>query len=70
MALTKELKEKEPKLSFNIENTTGKITLIHSNINKIDIKLYFIDLETLFTREPRISGLVNKDKSNVDSKII
>ena len=69
-ALTKELKEKEPKLSFNIENATGKITLIHSNISKIDIKLYFIDLETLFTREPRISGLVNKDKSNVDSKMI
>jgi hypothetical protein len=69
-ALTKELKEKEPKLSFNIENATGKITLIHSNISKIDIKLYFIDLETLFTREPRISELVNKDKSNVNSKMI
>ena len=69
-ALTKELKEKEPKLSFNIENATGKITLIHSNISKIDIKLYFIDLETLFTREPRISELVNKDKSNVNNKMI
>ena len=50
-SIIKELKEKEAKLSLNIENKEGKITLLHSNIKEINIKLYFIDLEMLFTRE-------------------
>ena len=37
---------------------------MHSNISEIDIKLYFIDLETLFTRDPKISEIINKDKNN------
>ena len=66
-SLTKELREKEPKISFNTDGKEGKITLIHSNISKVDIKFYFIDLETIFTRDPTISELVNQDnikKSN------
>ena len=62
-ALTKELKEKEPRINFTI-NKDGKIIIIHSNISEIDIKLYFIDLETMFTRNPKISGIMNKDKNN------
>ena len=50
-SIIKELKEKEAKLSLNIENKEGKITLLHSNIKEINIKLYFIDLEMLFSRE-------------------
>ena len=61
--LSKELKEKEPKLSFTIDNKNGKIILLHSNISEIDIKFYFIDLETLFTRDPKISEMMNKDKN-------
>ena len=38
-ALTKELKEKEPRINFTI-NKDGKIIIIHSNISEIDIKLY------------------------------
>ena len=72
-SLSKELREKEPKLSFTIDNKNGKILLLHSNISEIDIKFYFIDLETLFTREPKISDIINKDKdiddtSNNDKK--
>ena len=50
-SIIKELKEKEAKLSLNIENKEGKITLLHSSIKEINIKLYFIDLEMLFSRE-------------------
>ena len=60
-ALSKELRETEPKISFTIDNKNGKILLLHSNISEIDIKFYFIDLETLFTREPKISVIMNKD---------
>ena len=67
-SLTKELREKEPKLSFNIDGKEGKITLIHSNISKVDVKFYFIDLETMFTRDPKISELVNKDKNKSSNK--
>ena len=63
-ALSKELREKEPKLSFSIDNKNGKILILHSNISEVDIKLYFIDLETLFTRSPKISEIMNKDKTN------
>jgi hypothetical protein len=62
-ALTKELREKEPKLSFTVDNKEGKILLIHSNVNEINIKFYFIDLETMFTRDPKISEIMNKDKN-------
>ena len=62
--LIKELKEKEPKLSFKIENKDGKIDLIHSNIDEVNIKLYLIDLEILFTREPKISEIINKSAEN------
>ena len=63
-ALTKELREKEPKLSYSINNKDGTIILLHSNINQIDIKFYFIDLETMFTRDPKISEIMNKDKND------
>ena len=63
-SIIKELKEKEPKLSLNIENKEGKIVLLYNNINEITIKLYFIDLEMLFTREPRISEIINKSSDN------
>jgi len=66
-SIIKELKEKEPKLSFNIENKEGKIVLLHSNIDEINIKLYFIDLEILFTREPKISEIINKSVNNEDN---
>ena len=66
-ALTKELREKEPKISSNIDRKEGKITLIHSNISKIDVKLYFIDLETMFTRNPKISEIMNKDENKESS---
>jgi hypothetical protein len=62
-ALTKELREKEPKLSFTVDSKEGKILLIHSNLNEINIKFYFIDLETMFTRDPKISEIMNKDKN-------
>ena len=67
-ALTKELREKEPKLSYNIDNKEGKIILLHSNISEIDIKFYFIDLETMFTRDPKISEIMNKEKNENNSK--
>ena len=63
-ALTKELREQEPKLSYTIDNKDGKIILLYNNINKIDIKFYFIDLETMFTRDPKISEIMNKDKDD------
>jgi hypothetical protein len=66
-ALNKELREKEPKMSLNIDKKEAKITIMHSNINKIDIQLYLIDLETMFTRNPKISEIINKDQNNVDS---
>jgi len=69
-ALNKELREKEPKISFSIEKKEAKITLIHSNISKIDIKLYLIDLETMFTRNPKISDIINKEHNNVNSENI
>ena len=62
-ALSKELREKEPKLSFTVDSKEGKILLIHSNVNEINIKFYFIDLETMFTRDPKISEIMNKDKN-------
>ena len=62
--LIKELKEKEPKLTIKIENKDGKVYLIHSNIDEINIKLYLIDLEILFTREPKISEIINKSAEN------
>ena len=62
--IIKELKEKEPKLSFNIENKDGKIILLHSNIDEINIKLYFINLEMIFTRNPKISEIINKTIDN------
>ena len=40
---------------------------MHSNINEITIKLYFIDLEMLFTREPKISEIINKSANNNDN---
>ena len=64
--LTKELREKEPKISFTIDNKEGKIIIVHSNISEVDIKLYFIDLETMFTRDPKISEIIERDK-NKDS---
>ena len=67
--LTKELREKEPKISFTIDNKEGKIIIIHSNISEIDIKLYFIDLETLFTTDPRISEIIEKDKDKESNNI-
>ena len=60
-SLSKELREKEPKLSFTIDNKNGKILLLHRNLTEIEIKFYFIDLETMFTRDPRISEIMNKD---------
>ena len=68
-ALTRELKEKEPKLSFSIDNKTGKLLILHSNISELEIKLYFIDLEQLFTRDPKISEIINKEKNNDNSNI-
>ena len=68
--MIKELKEKEPKLSFNIENKDGKIVFIHSNIDEINIKLYLIDLEILFTREPKISEIINKSAENDSNNYI
>jgi hypothetical protein len=65
--LNKELREKEPKISFNIDKKEAKITLIHSNISRIDIKLYLVDLETMFTRNPKISDLINRDQNSVES---
>ena len=65
--LTKELREKEPKMSFKIKE--GKITIIHSNISNIDIKFYFIDLETMFTRDPKISEIINKNNNDNSSDI-
>ena len=64
---TKELREKEPKLSYSIDNKEGKIILVHSNISEIKIKFYLIDLETMFTRDPKISEIMNKDKNNENS---
>ena len=66
-ALKKELRESEPKLSYSIDDKNGQIILLHSNINKIDIKFYFIDLETMFTRNPKISEIMNKDENNENS---
>ena len=65
--VVKELREKEPKLSFTINNKEKKILLIHSNISEIYIKFYFIDLETMFTRDPKISEIMNKDNNNKDN---
>ena len=67
--LTKELREKEPKMSFTIDNKEGKIIIVHSNISQIDIKLYFIDLETMFTRDPKISEIIDKDKNKDSNKM-
>ena len=67
--LTKELREKEPKMSFTIDNKEGKIIIVHSNISQIDIKLYFIDLETMFTRDPKISEIIDKDKNKDSDKM-
>ena len=67
--LTKELREKEPKISFTIDNKEGKILIVHSNISEIDIKLYFIDLETMFTRDPKISEIIDRDKNKDSNKI-
>ena len=67
--LTKELREKEPKISFTIDNKEGKIIIVHSNISEIDIKLYFIDLETMFTRDPKISEIIERDKNKDSSKM-
>ena len=67
--LTKELREKEPKVSFTIDNKEGKIIIVHSNISEIDIKFYFIDLETMFTRDPKISEIIERDKSKDSSKM-
>ena len=67
--LTKELREKEPKMSFTIDNKGGKIIIVHSNISEIDIKLYFIDLETMFTRDPKISEIIDKDKNKDSNKM-
>ena len=67
--LTKELREKEPKMSFTIDNKEGKIIIVHSNISEIDIKLYFIDLETMFTRDPKISEIIDKDKNKDSNKM-
>ena len=64
--VVKELREKEPKLSFTINNKERKILLIHSNISEINIKFYFIDLETMFTRDPKISEIMNKDENIKD----
>ena len=67
--LTKELREKEPKISFTIDNKEGKIIIVHSNISEIDIKLYFIDLETMFTRDPKISEIIESDKNKDSSRM-
>ena len=67
-ALSKELREKEPKISFTIDNKEGKIIIVHSNISEIDIKLYFIDLETMFTRDPKISEIIESDKNKDSSR--
>ena len=67
--LTKELREKEPKISFTIDNKEGKIMIVHSNISEIDIKLYFIDLETMFTGNPKISEIIERDKSEESNKM-
>ena len=66
---TKELREKEPKISFTIDKKEGKIIIVHSNISEIDIKLYFIDLETMFTRDPKISEIIEKDKNKDSSQM-
>ena len=58
--IKKELKEKEPKLTFSIEKK--KLEIIHSNIKQITIKFYLIDLEILFSRNPSIS-LMNDNNS-------
>jgi hypothetical protein len=44
--------EKEPKLSFTIENKS--LQIIYSNLSSINIKFYLIDLEILFSRTPFI----------------
>ena len=67
--LTKELREKEPKISFTIDSKEGKLIILHSNISEIDIKLYFIDLETMFTRDPKISEIIDRDKSKDSTKM-
>ena len=66
--IIKDLKEKEPNLSFNIENKEGKIILFHNNINEVIIKFYFIDLEYIFTREPQLSEIFNKNNENNRNK--
>ena len=67
--MIKDLKQKEPKLSFNIDSTNGKIKLLYKNINEININFYFIDLEFIFTREPKISEIINKSiENNNDNK--
>ena len=64
--MEKELKEKEPRLSFSIKEK--QLEIIHSNISSISIKFYPIDLETLFSRSPEISSIINgnNNKSSDD----
>ena len=64
--LEKELKEKEPRLSFSIKEK--KLEIIHSNISNISIKFYPIDLETLFSRSPEISSMINGKSENDKAK--
>ncbi len=60
--IKKNLKLKEPKLSFSIEKK--KLEIIHSNIKQITIKFYLIDLEVLFSRNPSISLMNNNTEHN------
>ena len=46
--LRKELKLTQPSMSFSIDKTN--LVIVHTNISKINIKFYLIDLEILFSR--------------------
>ena len=55
--LRKELKNTQPSLSFTIDKTN--LVIVHTNISKINIKFYLIDLEILFSRTPSLKSNSN-----------
>ena len=55
--LRKELKLTQPSMSFSIDKTN--LVIVHTNISKINIKFYLIDLEILFSRTPSLKSNSN-----------
>ena len=55
--IKKDLQAAQPSLSFSIDKT--KLVIVHSNIKKISIKFYLIDLEILFSRCPSLKSRSN-----------